>query len=223
MTDERHPADHETADELLPWYVNDTLAADEREAVRRHLAECAACRENVALLTTLDAALDRTAATPIMPQPQPERLLARIDESDMPLWRRLLAGGRSYRGAWIAVAASIAAAVPAGSWLWSHSEPAVAPPAAYETATSAPVASMMDYVLELSFEPQADADERARLLREIGASDVRQKAGGGYRLTVSMAIASLDELESFRESLESSPQVDTVSIVALQLPVHKQE
>lgn len=37
-------AEHDKAAELLPWYVNGTLAADERAAVERHLGECLPCR-----------------------------------------------------------------------------------------------------------------------------------------------------------------------------------
>lgn len=39
-----HPED------LLPWYVNDTLAGDELELVERHLAGCPRCREEVGFL-----------------------------------------------------------------------------------------------------------------------------------------------------------------------------
>lgn len=35
---------HERTVELIPWYVNGTLEADERRAVERHLAECLPCR-----------------------------------------------------------------------------------------------------------------------------------------------------------------------------------
>lgn len=33
---------------LLPWYVNDTLDADERKRVERHLTQCLTCRTEVA-------------------------------------------------------------------------------------------------------------------------------------------------------------------------------
>lgn len=43
----------ETAIELLPWFLNGTLDPHEREAVRRHLQECEACR--LALTETREA------------------------------------------------------------------------------------------------------------------------------------------------------------------------
>jgi anti-sigma factor RsiW len=39
---------HEQAQQLLPWYVNGTLEADEAALVEAHLAECAECRADLA-------------------------------------------------------------------------------------------------------------------------------------------------------------------------------
>lgn len=57
MTDEAsaHP------DELLPWYVNGTLAEAERAPVAAHLAQCSRCRDELAFLTSLQAGV-RAAA-----------------------------------------------------------------------------------------------------------------------------------------------------------------
>ena len=35
---------HEKTVELIPWYVNGTLQAEERRAVEQHLSECLPCR-----------------------------------------------------------------------------------------------------------------------------------------------------------------------------------
>lgn len=40
-------------DELLPWYVNGTLATDEQDAVASHLEHCGRCRDEVAFLQKL--------------------------------------------------------------------------------------------------------------------------------------------------------------------------
>ena len=50
---------HRDAERLLPWYANNTLDADERARVHRHLSECAACRADLAMLLPL-AELDAT-------------------------------------------------------------------------------------------------------------------------------------------------------------------
>ena len=41
-------AEHRAAQELMPWFVNGTLDADEAAAVARHIAECARCRNDAA-------------------------------------------------------------------------------------------------------------------------------------------------------------------------------
>lgn len=43
-----HGKAHEQVLLLLPWYVNDTLDAGERARVEAHLADCEACRKDVA-------------------------------------------------------------------------------------------------------------------------------------------------------------------------------
>lgn len=44
---------HAEADRLLPWYVNGTLADDERLQVEQHLVECAQCQREAAWLRTV--------------------------------------------------------------------------------------------------------------------------------------------------------------------------
>jgi len=40
-------------EELLPWYVNNTLSGDEREHVEQHLTSCTHCQQQVALLRAI--------------------------------------------------------------------------------------------------------------------------------------------------------------------------
>lgn len=47
---------HEAIQELLPWYLNDTLEADERTDVERHLQSCAECRDELEELKGLQFA-----------------------------------------------------------------------------------------------------------------------------------------------------------------------
>jgi len=49
---------------ILPWYVNGTLSNEERQSVEHHLARCAVCREETALLQQIADALHAVSPTP---------------------------------------------------------------------------------------------------------------------------------------------------------------
>ena len=112
---------HQRVWELLPWYVNGSLAQPERERVEAHLAACRRCEEE-------ERACRRTAAEiagagEVAPSPHPiqfQRVLARIEESEREErrhgggWRLLApfralvqATPRPLRGALVAQAAVI--------------------------------------------------------------------------------------------------------------------
>jgi hypothetical protein len=56
--DQTTMCDHEAAT-LLPWYVNGTLAPEERRGVENHLATCALCQDDLVALVKLQAGLRR--------------------------------------------------------------------------------------------------------------------------------------------------------------------
>lgn len=211
----RNPG-HAAVEELLPWYVNETLNASERNRVRRHLDECSACRKSAALLSRVNSVVRRPMATPILPPRRPDRLLERID--------RLERGGRRpWSRASIITAASVAIAAAMLLLLLPGREAGVPEPAVYETVTSAPPQAAMDYVISLEFEPGTGRGDRQRVLRELDAADIRRDAvTGAYHLNVTLAAASLDELERFTNAIEDRPEVRSARIVALQLPMQRE-
>lgn len=74
--------EHDEIDGLLPWYVNGTLAADERAAVDEHLATCPTCRAELRQQRELAELVRGRGDLAPAPHPQGlERLLARIDET----------------------------------------------------------------------------------------------------------------------------------------------
>ena len=50
-------------EELLPWYVNQTLGPAEREYVESHLAQCEHCRDEVALMRKMRAQIKQSHVT----------------------------------------------------------------------------------------------------------------------------------------------------------------
>lgn len=85
-----HEADHgghERVLELLPWYLNATLGADEQGEVERGLATCPACRAELARCRTLGAAVRAEAERRGAESWAPSRhhlagVLARIDAAE---------------------------------------------------------------------------------------------------------------------------------------------
>ncbi len=65
LTPPNDPDRHAAIRELLPWYLNDTLEADERDDVERHLQDCDACRDELEELKGLQFAA--------MLEPEPAR------------------------------------------------------------------------------------------------------------------------------------------------------
>jgi anti-sigma factor RsiW len=70
---------HDRAAELLPWLVNDSLDAGEREAVREHATSCVICRRELAQLETLRTAIVSADASGTVAAPNMRRINARID------------------------------------------------------------------------------------------------------------------------------------------------
>jgi anti-sigma factor RsiW len=206
---------HEFIDGLLPWFVNNTLAPDERGRVLRHLDGCETCRANVSLFSVVEATMQHATATPMVPPPHADRLLEAIDG---------IAKKRPHRWPLTIglLAASLAAALLVVTLLLPDDRNTATPPASYETATSTAREASMDYVIDLRFEPGTALPVRERVLRDLEASDIHQgETSSTYRMTVNLPAASLGELQRYMRDLESSSEIESVNVVALQLPVEE--
>jgi anti-sigma factor RsiW len=71
---------HEQAWELLPWLVNDTLEAPDREEIAAHLAACRDCRAEVERCRSLQALV---RAAEVAPSPHPAQLARLMQRVDM--------------------------------------------------------------------------------------------------------------------------------------------
>jgi anti-sigma factor RsiW len=214
MSERQQSQDHEALDELLPWFVNNTLDPAENERVQRHLDVCDACRESVALLSLVQSTVRHGTATPIVPPPDAGRLLQAIDGFDNRRPRRMTTT--------TVFMASLAAALLAVALLITARSPGTTPPALYETATSPSRPASMDYVLVVQFESGTPPAQQQKILRDLAARDVnRGESDGIYRITVSLAVASLAELEEFTNDVEARPEIESASVIALQVPVQQ--
>ncbi|MGI9203137.1 MAG: zf-HC2 domain-containing protein [Woeseiaceae bacterium] len=205
---------HNEARELLPWYINGTLESDQEAMVREHLNACNECRDDYEFLGNVDVAVNNSSPAPIVPQPPIESFLARIDAAEK------APKGRDYRALW-AVAASLVVAILVAVSFLDERTPVTDIPSRFETATSASNSVSMDYVLHIRFENSTAMDQHARIIESFGGRNAVAERDG-YRMVVSVPATSLQEAEEFTASIEARPEVKSVEIVALQLPVRNE-
>jgi len=205
-----HTPEHTALNELLPWYVNDTLNDTERQLVRQHLHDCEACRDDVELLSRVQRGMRTDSPAPLVPAPRKGALLAALDAAPR-------AGPR--RWPWIAAAASLLIAVAAAALLPLLRSTGV-DPQRFHTATSAAGHDAINYVVELQFRPDVGATQRTALLESLGTNllvvPVSERM---YRITLGLGPVPLADLERYVSGIESRPEIASARVVAVQLPV----
>ena len=213
MTKQLHNSDHEQIGLLLPWFVNKTLDDNEHDTVKRHIAECSECQEEVALLTRLQSVVKSGAAKPIVPKPSVQNLMDSLDKP--------AATKGWWTQGWL-VAASVAILLLTSVTYFAGQKTDPGSPPLFETATSELDAGAMDYVLILQFSDDANAADRERIFREIGATDISPSEDGvGYRVIAPLTISTLEEAQVYTDSVTMKPEVESVKVVAIQLPVKR--
>ena len=170
---------HRTTEELLPWYLNGTLAADERQRVEAHLVQCPRCRRELESQRALRAVLAGDEPGRAVERSL-ERAHDRIDELESG-WHPGAIGARLRRGwrearPWLrgALVAQLALVVAlAVALIGEHRAPAL-----YRTlgAASAPPGAG-GARLSIVVDPVALEDELRGVLAEIGARIVERGPG----------------------------------------------
>ncbi len=185
MSESRSMDEHEL-DKLLPWYVNGTLAGEEKRAVEAYVERSERAREQVAFLSRIRE---------VVREEQPgspgafglARLRAAMNESrPIPVAREGAARWRM-----VAAAAGIVVMVQAALLFerWQD-EPAYQPLGAAGGST-----------LQVVFRSDATAAEIASLLNDVGAS-IRSGPGslGLYRLELAQGVDVEQALSTLRSS-----------------------
>ncbi len=181
---------------LLPWYVNGTLAVDERALVTAHIADCSACRDEIELLTLIQ----HTVATESVPAPGDlikQKILGELQKTRQlkPLhpnniWTLALA-----------TAAALIIVVESSLLFQAYRDPAL----------STQLAGSNQSELRIRFKSHARADEIAQLLESVQADII----GGPTNKThfYTLRIRSLDKqapkvhLETLIKQLKSHSEL----------------
>jgi len=152
--------DHTIA-EVLPWYVNATLSDEERRSVEHHLATCAVCQREVALLQQIAVVLH--AGSPVPSNDLYDRTVARVQPNG---WRRLFQSMRQLvtpvpMYARIALVAQLTIIVTLAAVL--------APRGVFSTLSEDPRHPAPGVQVQVVFSPGATADQIQAVLTSLKA------------------------------------------------------
>ncbi len=195
------PLTHERAIELLPWLVNGTLAAEERDLVEQHVRSCLSCHRELKEQQRLRAALRAQPAIHISAQSGFERLTR-----DLGAPQALIASRRRPFAAFTrfaVVAAAGGGLLGALLWLMPLRNDSYAP--TFETLATQPAATAAP-AIDVIFVQSVTAAEIQRLLEEIDGSIAAGPSDLG-RYTVLLDGAQGPDVAALLTRLQRDPRV----------------
>lgn len=194
---------HREAWELIPWLVNGRAEAADQQRAERHLASCAACRDELAFQRHLHAALAQDPAVVDDPHPGLQDLLARIDadERAAPTHRHWPA--RSLlRGLLAAVLIEALGIVALSTAVWSQN----AAQARYRTLTT-PAAAMSAATIRVVLTPALRLSELQALLAQTQLQIVGGPSAAGVYSLAPLAGAVVPPAAAALAQLRAHPGV----------------
>ena len=200
MTD-FEPLPHTRAFELLPWFINGTLAGAEREAVEQHVRACIVCRRELKEQQRLHASVRARRTADVSAEAGFDRLDRELDaaaDGARPRWRFTYATATKF-----AAAAAAGVAVLA-ILLWFTPLPNL-DRAGYETLATPPAeAALVDIV----FADDTTAAQMQDLLADIDGEIVAGPSRvGRYSVRVASDQSSDQQLDKLLHVLAADPRV----------------
>ena len=187
------PMSHDTANGLLPWYANGTLADDERQHVEDHVHACLTCHLELKKERELHELVRASPTVNLAPEEGFDRLSRRLDDPTRGGRRapaEQLAGAMErLSGRWTTLAsatrfslAAFALLAVVGALLWrTVPQPVVPDSPGYVTLTSESVSAGNE--LDIVFADYISEPELRALVTEIDGSIVGgPTAVGRYRI-----------------------------------------
>jgi len=192
----------------IPWYLNGTLSEADTSLLRDHIEQCADCRADVELHTSMQSAVLGREVTSMMPK----TTAADIMRSDH------ATPSRPYR--FIALAAGVAIIGVALGVFFNSDRDIESGNQLFETATSTGTVATIDYVLQVRFDNDVSDQQRDEIVEQL-ANVVKwsKDNSGAYEIHVQLATPSLTTLEEYALHADSIPGVQSARFTALQLPM----
>jgi Putative zinc-finger len=204
---------------LLPWYVNGTLGAQERQQVTRHLGSCPGCRRELDELTQMLSALPAAFAAQPEPSPRIARLvLAKVAQeatarqnvsAEAGSWLNRLDGWfRSlFLPQWVPTLTAVSLVALLGLLLW-----ATMPPMLSEQITTRSLGSP-NAIFKVRFQEQATEGQIRALLNSVRGRVIDgPTADGSYLIEVlaSDTAAADKKLETVRGRTDVIQRADAI-------------
>jgi hypothetical protein len=206
---------HERAFDLLPWLVNGTLAARERDAVEQHARNCIVCHRELKEQRQLNAAVAEQPTIHVSAHAGLAELDRRLDAKP-----GTTVGAREW-GGWGAAVQPFALATGAGIallafLLWLTPLPEIGADR-YETLATEPAGSAK--LIDVVFAQQTTAAEMAALLDEIDGEIVAgPSAVGRYSVRIASGLPDDVELRRVVERLAADSRVRFAGPSLAELP-----
>jgi len=192
----------------IPWYLNGTLSESDASLVRDHIEQCADCRADVELHSSMQSAVLGREVTSMLPKTKSADIIG----SD-----RAAPAGRFRNYALVAAVAIIGVALGV---FFSSDQGDESGNQLFETATSTGAAARIDYVLQIRFDDDVPDQQRGEIVAQL--DDVVKWSttnSGVYEVHVQLATPSLAALEEYASHADSIPGVQSAEFTALQLPM----
>ena len=200
MTDAA-PLPHTRAFELLPWFINGTLAGAEREAVEQHIRACIVCRRELKEQQRLHTSVRARRTVDVSAEAGFDRLDREIDASAVaapPRWRIRYATATPF-----AVAAAAGVAVLA-ILLWFTPLPDLNRDGYHVLADSPADGALVDIV----FADKTTAAEMQALLDDIDGEIVAGPTSlGRYSVRIGGDHSKRQQIDKLLSALAADPRV----------------
>jgi anti-sigma factor RsiW len=128
MNDDLHAqrvaAEHARCRQLIPWWVNGTLSAEEMSGVEQHFVACVECAAELELQRALQSQLRDGDPVLMAPQSAWQKMAERLDNEDEALARGYFRSGPKDNSAWrwaVAAQALLIVGLTTAVWQQAHS------------------------------------------------------------------------------------------------------
>ena len=192
----------------IPWYLNGSLPESEASVLERHIEQCADCRADLELHTSMQSAVLGREVTSLMPKTNAAEIIG----------NNRTAPSRHARI--FALAAGVAIIGVALGVFFASDQGIESSNQLFETATSRENTTSIDYVLQIQFDDYVSDQQRGEIVAQLDHVVKWSRDNSGvYEVHVQLATPSLTTLEDYALHASSFPGVQSAEFTALQLPM----